>query len=405
MSVEQGRNSAIPAVRVVMVTGAYHPEVSGAGLQCRSLIHAARGNGLEFSVVTTCLDRSLPFRDRVDSVPVYRLTVSRKPGWWTFFAWWPRLAYLKFTVILRADIVHLHGFSRKSWLFTLFRLWPGKRVILKMTSLGEDDPASVCRRGRLPGLFYRLADRYLAPGPALERAYRESGFPARKLALLPNGVDTVRFRPAEREERLDLRARLGLPLNGALILFVGHFSAEKRPHMLAECWSGLGDGPVNLVMIGRTAAGSYEIDTQAVERVRSLATSGTLPGGLVLVESTDRIEDYYHAADIFVLPSVREGMPNALLEAMACGLACAASRLEGITDSLLEREGAGLLFSPDNTRELRAALVRLIDNPALREILGRKARETVLRDYDLRETALRYRNLCFELAGKAPGKE
>ncbi|MCE5271219.1 glycosyltransferase family 4 protein [bacterium] len=401
MTDQPKETSPVRPLRVVMVTGAYFPEISGAGLQCRSLIRAANGDGLLFSVVTTCLERGLPFRGSVDSVPVYRLPVgSANPGALTFLRWLPRLVWLKWCVFLRADIIHLHGFSRKSWLFVLFRLWPGKRVLLKLTSLGEDDPASIRKRGALSRLFYSLADRYLAPGEALARAYLASGFPEAKLVRLPNGVDTDRFRPAEREERLALRAQLGLPLEGVLVLSVGHFSEEKRPHLTAECWSCLGDGPLSLVMIGRTAEGSYEVDPRAVERVRAAAAKPGRPGELVLVESTSRIEDYYRAADIFVLSSVREGQPNALLEAMACGLACAASRLEGVTDSLLEDGGAGLLFEPDNARALCSALERLADNPTLREILGRRAREVVLAGYAMEEVAARYRNLCFGLYGR-----
>ncbi len=401
MSEQANRVSPSRPLRVVMVTGAYFPEISGAGLQCRSLVRAANGDGLQFYVVTTCLERSLPFRGNVEGVPVYRLPVTGpNPGALTFLRWLPRLVWLKWSVFLRADIIHLHGFSRKSWLFALFRLWPGKRVLLKLTSLGEDDPASIRKRGSLSSLFYSLADRYLAPGEALAKAYLASGFPEAKLVRLPNGVDTVRFHPAEREERLALRAQLGLPLEGVLILFVGHFSAEKRPHLVAECWKCLGDGPASLVMIGRTAPGSYEVDSQVVERVRAVAEGAKRPGELVLVESTARIEDYYRAADIFVLSSVREGQPNALLEAMACGLACAATRLEGITDSLLEAGEAGLLFGPDDTRGLCGALERLADNPTLREILGRRAREAVLAGYALEQVAALYRHLCFGLAGR-----
>ena len=112
---------------MVMVTGAYYPEFSGAGLQCRSLIRAAQSADLCFAVVTTCRDRSLPFRDRVDGVPVYRLFVKDKPSATTFFRWMPKIAFLKFALFLRADIIHLHGFSRKSFLFALFGLWPGKK--------------------------------------------------------------------------------------------------------------------------------------------------------------------------------------------------------------------------------------------------------------------------------------
>lgn len=383
-----------------MVTGAYHPEISGAGLQCRSLVRAAGGRGIEFAVVTTCRDRALPFRDRVDGVPVYRLHVTGQPSAADFIRWLPKIAYLKFAVFLRAAVVHLHGFSRKSVLFSLFALLPRVRVLLKLTSLGEDDPVSIASRGTLQRAFYRLADRYLVPSPALELAAREGGLPEGKIVPLPNGVDTARFRPAGREEKLGLRSALGLPLDGVLAMFVGHFSDEKRPHLLAECWSRIGDGPVHLLLVGRTAAGSYEVSDLAVERVRSVGQGDKKPGELILVERTDRIEDYYRASDIFALPSVREGLPNALIEAMSCGLACLATRLPGITDLLLDETGAGMTFEPDSENALVSGLNRLAENPTLREILGARGRETALERYDMDRIAARYREICFGLSRK-----
>ena len=88
-----------------------------------------------------------------------------------------------------------------------------------------------------------------------------------------------------------------------------------------------------------TAEQSYEVSEEAVAIVRKIAENDKNPGEVIFIERTEKIEDYLRAGDIFVSASVREGMPNALLEAMACGLACLAARLPGITDSLLRKQG------------------------------------------------------------------
>ncbi|MBN2287895.1 MAG: glycosyltransferase family 4 protein [Candidatus Glassbacteria bacterium] len=384
-----------------MVTGAYFPEISGAGLQCRSLIAAARDDTLSFCVVTTCRDARRTFLDLVDGVRVYRLPVNG-PTWRIFPAWLYRICFLFFKVLNRVDLIHLHGFSRKSWLFLLYGLVARKKVLLKMSSLGVDDPLSVRRGKGLPYLFYRLADYYLAPGPALEEAFRGSALDSGRLVVLPNGVDCERFRPAGDEEKRTLRTLLGLPQESVLVLFVGHFSSEKRPDLLARAWSSLA-GDIGLVMVGATDPEAFEVESRVVDQVKQAAARAKVPGSLVLVERTSRVEDYFLACDIFALPSVREGLPNALLEAMACALACVAARLPGATDQLLGPQ-AGVLVEPDDCEGLARAIEKLAGDSALRKRLGDGARNKILSGgYELEQVAASYRQFYFRAAGPGSG--
>ncbi|MEA1996476.1 MAG: glycosyltransferase family 4 protein, partial [Gemmatimonadota bacterium] len=250
-------------------------------------------------------------------------------------------------------------------------------------------------RGFFSAHIFSLADYYLAPSPALMKAYRKSALRPERLLYLPNGVDTERFRPADAKEKRLLRSRLGLPTDELLIMFTGHFSSDKRPHLLAEAWSMLETTGVSLILVGSTSETGFEVSRDIVARVRETAQGKNLPGRLITIERTGTIEDYYRAADIFVLPSVREGMPNALLEAMASGLACIATRLEGITDILLQDKSHGVLFEADDREALVTALNELVCDHNLRWEQGSNARQTVCALYDLRTTARRYRELLF----------
>ena len=387
-------------LKVVMLTGAYFPEVSGAGLQCRSLIGALQGSEIDFSVITTSRSPDAPFRDSVDSVPVYRIRAGGTGALATLLLRLPQIGYLWRRVLRRADVLHLHGFSRKSYLFILLARLAGAGILLKLTSLGEDDPASVALRGPTASLFYRHAGRYVAPSEALRRAYLEAGFPQHKLAVIPNGVDTSRFAPASATEKAALRERLGLPRDSLLILFVGHHSREKRSELLARVWLERDLKGTGLVLVGTSDIRNWEVSAEVVASVRQAARDEARPGPLILVERTDRIEDYYRACDIFVLPSVREGQPNALVEAMACGLACAATRLEGITDRIIDDGASGLLFGADNERELGGCLTRLTGDEALRQRLGERARAAACEKFDLAAVAASYAGLYRELAGR-----
>ncbi len=383
---------------VMMVTGAYYPETSGAGLQCRSLIRAC-GDRARFSVLTTAVDPRLRARDNVDGVPVRRVFVNARSRIARWLAT-PRLILSALDLARDADIVHLHGYSEKSIVVTLLAWLLRKRIVVKLTSVGHDDPIAVRARGRLLFETFRRADRFVAVSPGLEARYRDAGMPPQKLRQIPNGVDLGRFRPASPADRARLRRDLGLPAQGPLILFVGFFSREKRPDLLFDAWTDSFDASPasSLVIVGASRSDYHEIDSEIAARVREDAARLGCVNRLTLVEHASSIEQYYRAADIFVLPSTREGLPNALLEAMACALPPIASRLPGVTDTVIADGTNGFLVEPGDRRALASALRVLLQDSELRTRLGCAARQTVETSFSLAGVADSYMNLYEELS-------
>jgi glycosyltransferase involved in cell wall biosynthesis len=349
---------------VLMVTGAYYPELSGAGLQCRALVRQLHDD-VGFTVLTTTTDPSLPATDERDGVPVHRVFVDPRSAWSKLTAGW-RMTRVLFGERRRFSVVHLHGFSQKTMLLVVLALVTGKRVAIKLTSVGHDDPASIRARGPLAYWCYSRARMFFGVSPGLQALYAASGLRSGRFRLIPNGVDLQRFQPASPEDRRALRTELGLPVNGPVILFVGFFSREKCPDLLFDAWSRLAadaDRSSVLVFVGATRSSYYEVDDRLATGIRERAARLGLEARLRFVEESREIEKYQRAADIFVLPSVREGLPNALLEAMACGTACVATRLPGVTDSLIDDQESGILVPPRDSDALEAALTRLVSEP------------------------------------------
>lgn len=384
--------------RVLMVTGAYYPEVTGAALQCRALIRALQDEAA-FTVCSMTAPSTLRGCDTVDGVPVYRLFVrlSRR---WSQLAALIRLVWTVTRLQRRVDIVHLHGFSRKSLVVVLLAKLFRKRVVLKLTSVGHDDPAAIRQRGRFAFWCYTKADRVVGVSPGLERLYRASGLPQDKFRLIPNGVDLERFKPRGVEAQRALRATLGLSQDLVWILFVGFFSREKRPDLLFDAWMRLqGDGVpgTGLVFVGATEGPYEEIDPTLFPDLQNRARRVGLAHRVVSVPVTQTIEQYYGAADCFALPSVREGMPNALLEAMASGLPCIAARLPGVTDALIDDRLNGLLVEPGDPAAMACALRAVLQEPQRARTLGERARKTVETRYAMAQTAAAYRTMYREL--------
>ena len=391
--------------RVLMVTGAYYPELSGGGLQARAVVHALRGSAT-FAVLTTSTNPSLPTHSEDEDAVVERIYVD------TARIVSRGVAAVRLVLVFArrarsVDVINVHGFSKKMMLLVVLSRVFRKPLALTLQTGGHDEPDGVKRLGRTAYWAYRHADLYLSVSPGLSRAYLEAGLPASRLRQVCNAVDTERFRPPSGEERAALRRELGLPLDLALVLFVGYFSRDKRPHLLYDAWATAG-GSSGLVLVGATRPSYREVDPVLADTIRQRAASAGLQDVLFFVENTREIEKYFRAADLYVLPSIREGLPIALLEAMASALPCIASRLSGSTDTVIDDGVNGLLVAPDDQRALAAAIQRLIDDAAARARLGSAARRTVVERYSITGTRAAWHAAYSELAsarhGGRPGR-
>jgi glycosyltransferase involved in cell wall biosynthesis len=373
--------------RVLLVTGAYYPEIGAAGVQCRAVAAALRGRA-QFSVLTTAVAPSLPAIDRVDDVVVHRVRLDVRSRWSKASAS-ARLVGSILRVARTCDVVHVHGFSQKNVPTTALARLLRKPLVLTLHTAGQDEPHVVQRRGRLAYWAFRSADLVLSVSPYLSARYREMDNGAEHVRLAPNGVDTDRFRPADRGERVALRRALGWPETQPVVLFVGFFSRDKRPDLLFRAWRRLATGSIRarLVYVGATGTGYYEIDESLARQIRAGAAEMGRGDEVIFVEPTNEIERYFRAADLFVLPSAREAHPLALLEAMSCGLPSIATRLPGATDVLIEDGINGRLVPPDDEPALADVLRDVLTDQPAAWLMGARARETVLKEYDVRRTA------------------
>lgn len=346
-------------LRALIITGAYFPELSAGGLQSQA---AARllGDRLDAVVLTTATDPTLPRRDSVDGRAVSRVCVNVKSRV-SRLAALMRLIVEALRLVPRADLVHIQGFSTKNIVVSAVAKLCGRRVVLHLQTARHDEPPAVKAQGWLAWWAFRTADLYLSVSPALTAASVAAGLPRERFRHVPNGVDPSRFSIATPDERLALRRQLGLPVGRPIALYVGTFTRDKQPHVLLDAWLTLQADPAcasTLVCVGATSPRQFEADAQLAAGIRRDADRSGFGDRLVLADPTVRIEDYFRAADVFVLPSAREGLPIVLLEAMACGLPCIASNLPGSTDVMIEDGVNGHLVPPGETEGLGRALRR-----------------------------------------------
>jgi len=382
-----------------MVTGAYWPEISGGGLQCRTMINAL-GSHFAFRVLTTCTDKALAREEVIEGAPVTRLFVN-------VYSPLSKLAVACRTIGFFArtassyQIVHLHGFSQKSILIAVLAKLFAKRLVVTMHTAGQDDPGGVRRRGALAYWSYRLADRFIAISDLMADNYRAAGLDPQQLRVCPNGIDTARFYPATAAERVALKSAIGgLPSELPWILSVGFFSRDKSPDILYEAWLRLRERfglETALMFAGATSSSYQEIDGSLMTTIAADAESKGLRHRLHFAGEVRDIDRYYRSADAFVMPSIREAFGMALVEAMASGLPVVATRIDGVTDRIVHDGVTGELVPPRDAAAIAAALQRSLTDPARAAAMGAAARGDVDARYGLAASGERWRRIYDEL--------
>ena len=355
---------------VLMVTGVYYPEVNGATLQCMRVISTLKKD-VNFSVLTTTKYKNIAKNNVIDGIDVYRHYIGNRLG---KFSQLFGISWIFFTK--KIDIVHLHGFSSRSALIVLISKIFNKKVIIKMTSYGHDDVISIANKNRLFFYIFSLANAYIGVSPIFKKMYYHTGMDRNKYYQISNGVDTGLFKPlGDNEDKNKIRSDLGLPSNIQLILIVGHFSIEKSANHVLDALIKLQkeiSNKLGVVFIGSTNDHDFEVDKDLVDLMFS--KSKEVRGKVFFVESTSNIEKYYQAVDMYVLPSAREGLPNALLEAMAARNAVIAADIPA-NHALIQHNINGLLFSDEMS--LSKQLEEVINAADKLISLGLNAKETI----------------------------
>jgi glycosyltransferase involved in cell wall biosynthesis len=382
--------------RILMLIEAYPPEYTGAGRQLQALARELVERGVSVQVLTS--HEGVADLHESDDIPVTRLACPG-PRRAAAFAQWAFAWLLQHR--REWDVVHIHGVTRSAYAGILCAKLLRKRAILKFTLLGSDDAATIraARMGRIKMRGLACADAFIAPSLALADVAADAGLPVDRIHRIPNGVDRTRFCPLPEGERRARRQEWMTPQGWAeedlLVVFLGAVEARKGVDVLLEAWPRvITHCPQARLII----AGPEMLRDREQARLAKAGASPRSPKeGVAFVGAIPNPESLLAAADVFCLPSRAEGLPNAALEAMACGVACVLSRLEGVTTGLLPQHEAEVLVPPGDADALAKTLTRMLQDDALREAVAKEGTKTAER-YELAGIGVRYAALYSELS-------
>ncbi len=249
---------------------------------------------------------------------------------------------------------------------------PGSRLMLR--------PKRAAHR-MLYRLGARTVDGFIAVstdvGNAVREAYRPS---ARRLTVIPNGVDIERY--GEEVDRSFVRSEFGIAGDAPVAIVVAKLMEQKGHSVLLDAI------PAVLAHIPRLEVllvGEGELRPSLEARAAQMGIGANLH----FAGNRADIPALLAASDLFVLPSRWEGLPMALLEAMAAGLPLVASSVSG-TREVVEHSTSGLLVPPDDSSALARAMVKILADPVAADAMGRAARARVDACYSARAQARRH---------------
>lgn len=254
------------------------------------------------------------------------------------------------------------------------------------------------RRRWLCRALYGTADSVFTVTDELRAFHsRESWIPLERISVIHNGINTELF--ASRPELTSrVRSDCGIPPGRLVIGSVGRMVPIKGHKTLLEAAEiAIGSGiDLHVLLVG---AGSE------LQNLRFQAQlSGRLRGRITFSGRSHRVPELLNGMDIFVLPSVREGMSNTVLEAMATSLPVLLTNTGGNLE--LVKDGVhGLFFAPGEANSLAECIGRMARDAGLRTEFGLAARREVEQRFSLPEMIRKYRELYFSLASRQNAKE
>ncbi|WP_225412511.1 glycosyltransferase family 4 protein [Stigmatella hybrida] len=371
-------------LRIAMLTAVFPPSVGGIQTHTLRLSQRLVAQGAQV-VVLTRHHQGLPRREFVDGVEVLRLgqgDARREVATATYLAESLRELMSRRHAL---DVMHAHQMLSPTTTGLLARKALGIPLVINPHACGPEGDVQYLRRAHWLAGGWRLeaarrwADAFVSISEPIRQELRDSGIEEDRIWRIANGVDLEAFRPASPEERHALRARLGLP-QGPIVTYSGRLSPEKGVDVLLEAWALLvrSRPEATLVLLGN---GPEEAALRRRVAERGLGSSVRLMGAVADVPA------WLRASDVFALASRTEGLPVALLEGMACGLPCVATRVGG-TPEVLEDGVHGRLVPSEAPQALAQGLLDALE-PGTGASWGATARERVAARFSLEAIAHR----------------
>ena len=359
-------------MKIALLTEKYTPDIGGLAISSERLARSLSSAGHEVRVFAPTLNL-LPSEKRTLSssgISVTRFGTSKRADD-TLVDW--------FELIVEEhkrepfDVLHAYFLTQAGFVAT----YTGKYLdVPSVVSIrGNDIERAPFDPSKFSHVLYALQNASAVTANTTELSKKAKAFVDREIHLVPNGINIEHFRPLERFEVL--AETLGITGKvrdeRCVIGFVGELRKKKGLETILSAYAQVNkQRPITLLIVGEVRQGD---DKRLLEEFQS--TNPQLPIIITGHITHSDLPSYYSLIDVFVHPSLRDGMPNAVLEAMACEKAVIATAVGGTID-ILEDGKNGVVVNVNDPDMLAQKITELLDGPKKRASLGKNARELIV---------------------------
>jgi len=342
----------------------------------------------EFEVYFCCLEKGGAFVERLKHPENVIVLDRTKPGFsyrttlrvmWNVFKLWP-------------DIVHTHNMGPLTYgvYATLFgRLRPVLQGEHGVFQGDLEQPHRIAQRKRQYGRCHTI--HTVCDG--LRDYLIEFGFDASKIVSIMNGVDTDRFQPADRTA---VRKELGLPAEGPWLGIVGRFDVNKKHLLLIEAFNAIAEEfpTAQLLVLGDKG--------NEKENIHAAAKASPVSDRIHLLGFQPNPLPYYQSLDLLTAPSPFEGLSNAVLESMSCGVPVLAHTACGNAE-VIDHGVNGYIAEMDTPRQLIEQLREVLGQPEQLAAYGQECRRRAIAKHSIPKMVDNYAELYRQVAGVQNG--
>lgn len=301
----------------------------------------------------------------------------------------------------RTEVLHSYNFYSNVFSIPAARLAGVPCVVASIRDMGV---YLTPMQARLQRWVCRLADRVVVNADAIRTKLVDEGYEPTKIRVIRNGVRSPE--PGKARSRRDVRAELGIPSEAKVVLMVSRLNPQKGIETLIEASARVSERlpDVWFLAVGGAVLQSADDAAHYMQGLVSKVREQGMRDRFLFTGMRRDVPDLYAAADMAVLPSMSEGLPNAVIEAMAVGLPVVATRVGGIPE-LIVHGRSGLLVSAGDVDALAEGITRVLSHPEWARCLGDAARLRIRTGFSFekmfRETEALYRAI---LPSKADGE-
>jgi glycosyltransferase involved in cell wall biosynthesis len=383
-------------MRVLIFSITYFPFVGGAEVAVKEITD--RINDIEFDMITARMDGNLPKFEKIGNINVYRI------GWGSIldkylFPLFGFFAALSLNRKRKYDLIHSIMASRAGAAAFLFKLFHSK-VPLLLTLQEGDAPEYMRRRA---GIFYPFYKSFFKKVDYIQAISQYLADYARKMGarcpiqVVPNGVDLKRFTIHDlRFKNYEFRKKLGIKEDEKVVITASRLVEKNAIDDLIKAIYQLTINSqqltIKLLILGE---GKLE------EKLKLQVTRYKLQDNILFLGQINHqdLPQYLAIADVFVRPSLSEGLGSSFLEAMACGVPVIATPVGGIPDFLEDKE-TGLFCQRRNPESVAQAIIKILTDNSLRERIIQNSLKLVKEKYNWDKISQEFRSLFYSLEKK-----